>query len=186
MGIMTVNKSEKLDIDPDYNSDDVWRSHEKPLNALVNKNGINDPTKSIYLMKMIRNHNITSEKEVLKQLEVHKDGCCNQDNCNRVMQTNIKDLTNKMYESQQDMWNFYKYNKGTCKEYLIDLFTRKSIDGDTMEKKAIEDLEAELDFICVEKASGKVDGDYSVDLTVGTKKVDAFCGIQVKPKSYDF
>ena len=183
---MTVNKSEKLEIEPDYDSDDVLRNHEKPLNKLLNENHINKPQKSIYLMKMIRNHNITSEKEVLKQIEAHKDGGCNQDNCNQVMKTNINDFVNKMYESQQNMWGFYKYSKSTCEEFLIDLFTRRSINGDTMEKKAIDDLETELDFICVEKASGKVDGDYSVDLVVGTKKVDAFCGVQVKPTSYDF
>lgn len=179
-------KKEKLEINPDYDSDDVWGNHEKSLNKLVNDHNINNPYEVLFLMNLIDNHNIKTEKGVLESLEEHKNGGCDKDNCDQVMKSSLDKRVDMMYKAQLDEWGFYKYSEDTCKEYLYDLFTRKSLDGDTMESKAVVEVQKLLNYIDVEKAISQADNKYAVDLVVKTNKGNKICGIQVKPESYNF
>lgn len=181
---MTVKKSKNLNIEPDYDSENVWGNSEANLNKLVNNQNINDPNETIYIMSLISEHNINSEKEVLEELNNHRDDGCDKHSCDLVMSNSLDDRVEMMYESQIDEWNFKKYSKETCKKYLYDLYTRKSINGNTMEDKAIDKLQNSREFIQVKKSVSDIDNKYAVDLEIKTKVSDSFCGIQVKPKSY--
>lgn len=171
-------------VKPDFTTKHVWGKDEQNLNRIVNKYDVNDPTETIYVMSMIDNHDVKTEKQVIEQIENHKNGGCGKSDCWTQMNSDLDDRANIMYESQMKEFGEYRYTKETCIQYLKDLYSRKSIEGQTMETKAIRQLSEKSGFR-YKKATDGIDNKYAVDIVVESNEKEVMCGIQVKPDSYE-
>lgn len=182
---MSVNSNQNTnqEIEPCYNQRQVWGKHEKNLNDLVNHQGINDPSETLYIMTMISNHNIEKESELFQQLKNHRGNGCDKSNCSQVMTDTFENRVDMMYDAQLEEWDKHRYSKQTCRAYLRDLFARKSLNGSTMETKAVKKLNESTGFN-FKKSTDKVDNGYAVDIVARSSKGEPFAGIQVKPESY--
>lgn len=166
-------------VEPDYSSNSPWGEHEKYLNKLVNNNRINDPKETVYLIKMVEEHDLNDEKEIIRQFNNHQNSKCNI--CGQHNKGgSFQDRVDMMYEAQEQQFGFKKYSRETCEKYLYDLFTTKTIRGDSYEQKAIKKLTNETDYD-YSKATDVEDNEYAIDIIVE----DGIAGIQVKPLSYE-
>lgn len=156
---------------------------EEDLNNLVNNNGINSPSDTLYLVKMVSEHNIRSESEVIRHFNNHRDEYC--DVCNQKNTGgSFEDRVDIMYEAQMKEFDEYKYSWNECYDYLYELFTNRTINGQSYEEKSINMLDNRTVYD-IEEATGTDDVDKAVDVIVNGLEKDVLAGIQVKPKSYE-
>lgn len=168
-------------VKPDYSSNSPWGEHEKYLNKLVNDNRINNPKDTVYIIQMVEEHGLTDEKEIIKQFNNHQDGRC--DVCGQHNTGgSFKDRVNMMYDAQEQQFGSKKYSWETCYKYLYDLFTTKTIRGDSYEQKAITELSNKTEYN-YSKATSVKDNEYAVDIIV--EDDNEIAGVQVKPISYE-
>jgi hypothetical protein len=153
------------------------------LNRLNGKMGISAPHKSVPVMKLISEHNPNSHHELVELIEKHIGGA---DCCDVVSRGTIEDFGKNLYEAQEDFWGEKKYTLEECTEWEYDLFISQSLKGDTMERRAISELETRLANIGgleLEESNEIVDNQFRIDIETKSQGT-IVAGIQVKPNSY--
>lgn len=165
---------------PDYSEKRPFGKHEKPLNLLCNKNQINDPDNCLYMLKLVSKHNIETQEQLVKSLEEHHESRCHK--CKQQMTNSLDSLVKEMYEAQEEHFGELRYTKDTCRRWLLDLFSRRTIKGSIMEYEAIEKIQKQTDYNA-RFSSDSTDNTYAVDIVLSKNNTD-IAGIQVKPNTY--
>jgi Holliday junction resolvase-like predicted endonuclease len=150
------------------------------LNELNGSCGISAPYKSVPVMKLIREHNPKSRSELSDLIKYHYENDCS---CGIKSQGTVEDFGNNLYNAQLHRWGTPTYTLEQCIEWEYDLFVTKSLQGNRLEKKAIEELQKKETELLFEEASGYLDEEVRVDIVV-MKDKEIVCGIQVKPETY--
>ena len=85
-----------------------------------------------------------------------------------------------------DCWGKEAYTLEECIQWEYDLFITNSLKGNTMEHKAMDELQLWLpqDYT-VSKTNRLIDEEYRIDLEI-SKNNETVLGIQVKPYTYRF
>jgi len=157
---------------------------EQDLNQLNENHGINDPQNSVHLKCLFDKHPIQTENELVEAINSHKDGGCDVDGCWTETTNDPLQCGRQLHEAQAEEWDEYRYDEEICLSWSYNLFINRMLDGESKEREAIRRLrEADPEFE-FELADSKTDSEQAVDIEVlygGT----VFCGIQVKPESYN-
>jgi len=151
------------------------------LNELNGKMGISDPFMSVPVMKIIKVHKPKSKDALVQLIEYHKLNECK---CGIVSTGTVKEFGARLYESQIEYWNEYKYSLKDCIQWEYDLFVIQSLKGGNIEKKAIKLLKSKLKRNKVEEAQGYLDESLRIDIIIYDLEQNVVGGIQVKPKTF--
>lgn len=151
-----------------------------PLNELNGKMGISAPQNSVPVMKVIRIHKPKSKEELVNLIRYH---CENECKCGIKSHGTVEDFGRKLYESQIQYWEKYKFSLKECIQWEYDLFIIQSLKGNIIENKAIQILKTELPNYSIEEAEGYIDEELRIDILIKKNEVEK-CGIQVKPLTF--
>lgn len=150
------------------------------LNILNGKMSISAAHNSVPVMKLIRQHNPSSRRELVELIDQHHRTDCV---CGIRSTGTVQDFGLNLYHAQLPYWNEIKFSKEECIQWEYDLFIVQSLKGKAMEEKAIQVLRKYSNYN-YEYAGAENDMAYRIDIVV--KKGDnTIAGIQVKPKSYN-
>lgn len=151
------------------------------LNGLNGKYGISAPSKSVPVMKLIKEHRPKSKEELYELIKHHYENNCS---CGVKSQGTVEDFGRNLYEAQIKEWGRYKYSLQECIQWEYDLFVVQSLKGTLVENKALLKLRSELPNYIVEEAEGFVDEELRIDIIISQNGSEK-CGIQVKPLTFN-
>ena len=151
------------------------------LNKLNGDAGISAPERSVPVMKLIRQHNPKSKNELVELIKNHCKYRCE---CGIVSQGTVEDFGKNLYDAQMQFWKKYEFTLEECIQWEYNLFVINSLRGNTIEIKAISELNKILENIDIEEANQFYDEEFRIDLVI-KKNNEEICGIQVKPATYD-
>jgi len=172
------------------------------LDKLCAKNNLAAPSVTIPIMKVIAQHQATTEEQVLELIEQHNNKFCHQ--CKSTGTGTIKDWAKTMYDMQKEDKEWRKQNRITeeypftqeeCEEWFKQLFVVAPLVGIRFERMCLKELKSwVLPPYIVREADSHVDVKYGVDIEIGkmegrtySKNFESFrplMGIQVKSKVY--
>jgi hypothetical protein len=118
----------------------------------------------------------------LRLIKSHHENNCT---CGVKSQGTVENFGQNLYEAQLKEWGEYRHSLQDCIQWEYDLFIIQSLKGTLVEDNAIVELQKLLPDFHVEKAEGYVDEELRVDIII-SKDGSALCGIQVKPKTFNF
>jgi hypothetical protein len=151
------------------------------LNELNGKMGISDPKRSVPVMKLIKEHNPKSKEALVQLIQYHKDRECY---CGIKSHGSVRDFGVNLYNSQIKYWNEIKFSLQECIQWEYDLFVVQSLKGGKIEELAINYLRSKLKHLKFEQASGYLDDELRIDITIEDLSGNIIGGIQVKPNTF--
>lgn len=151
------------------------------LNELNGKMGISDPMKSVYVMRLIRNHQPKSKDALVQLIDYHKSNKCQ---CGVISTGTVREFGERLFDSQEKYWGKNKYTLKQCIQWEYDLFVVQSLKGGLIEKKALNKLREKMPDLYFEEAEGYLDDELRIDLIVSDVNKNIIGGIQVKPKTF--
>jgi hypothetical protein len=153
------------------------------LNILNGKMGTSSPNKTVPVLSLIKKHKPKSKDALVQLIEYHKLHKCE---CGIISKGTVKEFGEWLYNSQEKYWGEYKYTLIDCIQWMYDLFIVNSLKGEGMEEKALHLLKNKLEDYLIEEAVGYLDEELRIDLVIYDSNKNIICGIQVKPKTFNY
>lgn len=152
------------------------------LNELNGKMGISSPSKSVPVMKLIKEHKPQSKEELVELIKFHYENKCS---CGIVSHGTVENFGKKLFESQIEYWGEQKFTLKQCIQWEYDLFVVNSLKGGILENKALEKLTNYLRYtgFLVTETFGSLDEELRIDLVITHEGIIS-SGVQVKPSTY--
>lgn len=148
-----------------------------PLNSLYGQSRASDPKESIHVMSLIREHDPSTPDDLYKAINRHYHDTCG---CGIEGGGTVEEYGDWLYEAQHDVWDEYRFDRETCRQWIYDLFIMQSLKGHNIEREAKKLFERSFD---VSDVADFADNEYRVDLIVENDG-GPIAGLQVKPESY--
>ena len=152
------------------------------LNLLNGKMGISAPSKSVPVMKLIKEHQPKSKGALVELIKFHFENKCS---CGIRSQGTIEDFGANLFLAQKEFWGEYKFTLTQCIQWQYDLFIIQSLKGGILEKKALTALAENLPECIISEAKGFLDENLRIDLLI-KKEGKILAGVQVKPNTFNF
>ena len=144
----------------------------KSLNYIFNQTREKD--QEIKIMEFIKNHPDIKTAEELSN-EIDKVA-------REIGKQTISDMAFGMHKKQEKYGT--EYTQSECYEYILDLFTNKSLKGTEMEEKALKYLQDRRKRYKWRTATTHQDTKLNIDIAGYDENDELVVGVQVKPISY--
>jgi hypothetical protein len=153
----------------------------EPLNVLNMNQGVFRADRSLHVMKLVRAHRPTSERDLFKIINDHYGVYCPL--CGQLSVDTIDGYALKLFESQEAEWKEAKFTYTQCYSWTVGYFVTRSYKGWYCEQTIIAHLETLIVPLTVSESSHHTDQVMRVDAEVMNKD-RIVCGLQIKPESY--
>jgi hypothetical protein len=132
------------------------------LNGIVSRFGLNNPKRTVPVMKLIKAHKPVSFQELRNLINLHSEVDCI---CKIKSKGTVEDFGKKLYETQKQHLHIDKqFTLEQCITWMDDLFVYNSLKGETKELEAIRLLAEKFPTLKFERASGVLDEKIRIDI----------------------